>query len=324
MGDHLVYLRYHWFDQQIREKRYPNSRSLIREFGITERTAHRTLEAMRDDFGAPLAYDHRRKGFCYTNESWQLPPIWFSQEEVLALLVARNLLSCCAEGLLSNAIGSLGNKLLNRAEAIGLDPATLDDSFSAAWLGYSPTQAEIFRLAAHGLINRRLLSFLYTSPEAAGPESRLVEPHHLQHYMGTWVLLAYCRERRAWRKFLLARMERPQLSDTSFTARPRREWNHHLEGAYGIFQGGSTEEAVVRFSPQWGRRIKEQVWHPEQRLDQEADGHLRLTLPVADYREIKLRLMQYGAGAEVLAPPGLRAEIRREAAAMARLYQGEE
>lgn len=39
MGDNLVYLRYHWFDRQIRQDRFPNAPALATEFEISERTS---------------------------------------------------------------------------------------------------------------------------------------------------------------------------------------------------------------------------------------------------------------------------------------------
>jgi predicted DNA-binding transcriptional regulator YafY len=56
------------------------------------------------------------------------------------------------------------------------------------------------------LLRQRLLKFSYLSPQAEGLSARQVEPHHLQHYMGSWVLIAYCRQRQDWRKFFLSRM----------------------------------------------------------------------------------------------------------------------
>ncbi len=197
----------------------------------------------------------------------------------------------------------------------------MDELFSATWLGYSPAQAEVFKVVSRSLMERRRLSFTYSSPrQDTTPNHREVEPHHLQHYMGSWVLLARCRLRDDWRKFLLSRMENPTLTDDEFTPHPRDQWLPQLEGAYGIFQGKPPARAVIRFTPARARWIKEQVWHPDQRLDETPDGGLLLTLPVADYREIKLRLLQYGADAEVLEPAALRAEIEQEITRMTKVY----
>ncbi|MDF1614958.1 helix-turn-helix transcriptional regulator [Desulfurivibrio dismutans] len=322
MGDNLVYARYHWFDREIRRGRFPNVPALAAEFGITERTARRAIAAMRDDFDAPLQYLPARRGYIYSDDQYRLPAFWLSQEEIFAVLLAKTLLSCCADGLVSQAIASLNHKLLQQIAARGLEAAKFDQLFSATWPGYAPAPAEVFRPAARALLEQRLFSFTYSSPlEAGNSHPRLVEPHHLQHYMGNWVLLARCHLRRDWRKFVLSRMENPQVKEETFTPRPRREWLPHLEGAYGIFQGNPPETALIRFTPARAPWIKEQLWHPDQRLEPTPNGGLLLTLPVADYREIKLRLLQFGAEAEVLQPAGLREEIAREAQALAELYR---
>ncbi len=323
MGSNLVYARYHWFDQQIRRGRFPNAPALAAEFGISERTAGRAIEAMRVEFDAPLHYVHARRGYTYLDDQYQLPPLWLTQEEIFAVLLARNLLSCCADGLISQAIASLNRKLLRQIADRGLEADQFDQLFSATWPGYAPAPAEVFRPAAKALLEQRLFAFDYSSPldQNGNCHPRLVEPHHLQHYLGNWVLLARCRKRCDWRKFVLSRMQNPQINEETFTPRPRHEWLPHLEGAYGIFQGGRTETAIIRFAPARAPWIKEQLWHPDQSQEETPDGGLLLTLPVADYREIKLRLLQFGAEAEVLQPPGLRDEIAREAQALAELYQ---
>jgi len=68
------------------------------------------------------------------------------------------------------------------------------------------------------------------------------------------------------------------------------------------------------------RWIHEQVWHPDQILQKAGDGSLTLTVPVADLREIKMKILQFGPEAEVLAPEELRSQIREEAKRLASIY----
>ncbi len=53
-------------------------------------------------------------------------------------------------------------------------------------------------------------------------------------------------------------------------------------------------------------------------------GGLRLTLPVADFTEIRMRIMQYGHNVEVLAPPELRRQVAEEVAATMEMYEEKE
>jgi len=124
-----------------------------------------------------------------------------------------------------------------------------------------------------------------------------------------------------WRKFFLSRMSNPIISDESFEPRPKREWEPLIHASFGIFQGGDPIPVILQFNPFRAQWIREQVWHPEQKLQTLPDGSLRLVLPVTDLREIKLKVLQFGADVEVIEPEELRKEIRQEIKKMARIYK---
>ena len=323
MGAQLTYERYIWFDLQIKQERYPNATTLARKFAVSGKTAHRAIDFMRTMLDAPLEYHPGRKGYYYTDSSFSLPAFRVTQEELLAILVGRTLLSGNADGVISRAITRFGHKLFTMTSGVGFTEEFIDQVFSATWHSYSPDQAETFQLLVEALLNRQSVFLRYRSPQDDATTCRTVHPHHLQHYMGSWVLLAWCTLRNQWRRFYLARMEAPALTSEAFPLRPAEEWQHLLNGAFGIFQAAETFPVTLRFTPDQARWIREQHWHPKQEMVFEGDGSLRLSLPMADLREIKQKVLQFGAGVEVLEPLQLRREIREEIAAMQKKY-GEE
>jgi len=322
VAEHLKFERYCWFDRQVRDKRYPNATSLANHFEINCKTAQRTIEFMRDRLGSPLEYDPHHKGYFYTDQSFTLPSCQVTQNELLAILLARNLLKGSAGGVISQAIQSFGRKLFAATGEFGFDESSIDTAFSAIWHGYTPAEGETFRLVAQSLIKSRQLSFHYFSPSKNENTTRLVRPVHLQHYMGSWVLLARCIERDDWRQFYLGRMTQVQLIDTTFPPIPVSYWQNHLQGAFGIFQGGHPQEVVLRFNPYRARWLRHEIWHPDQVMEEQPEGSLILRFIVTDFREVKLRILQYGADVEVVAPERLRDEILGELGRMVKLYGG--
>lgn len=320
MGDHLLFERYQWFHRQVKADRYPNASTLAARFETSRRTAQRDIDRMAERLRAPLEYDPRRKGYHYTEAGFDFPQQQVSQEELLAILLARNLLAASAGGLISEAIGSFGKKLFASLGEFGLSASRMDQAFSATWNGYAPAQAGIFRNVATALLNRRLLRFTYQSPREGGPSLRLVEPHHLQHYMGSWVLIAYCRQRQDWRKFFLSRLSELQTQAQTFDPRPRESWQGQIEGGFGIFQGAELQEVILRFNPFRAPWIREQLWHPAQQMTEQPDGRLDLSFPVADFREVILRVLQFGADVEVIEPQALREAVRKEIGRMVGVY----
>jgi predicted DNA-binding transcriptional regulator YafY len=322
MGDPLALERYYWFDHQIRSGRYPNAGRFAERFELSRRTAARAIEFLRYRLNAPLEYDPGRRGYRYADESFALPPIRASQEELLAVLLARRLVSDAGGGFVAEAVGSLITKLLLALGGPDFPADRLDGALSAAWPGHAPAPEPIFRTVVNALLNRRVLGIRYLSPQRDELTQREVEPHHLQHYQGSWVLFAFCRLHRDWRRFYLSRMEEVRAAEEGFTPRSEEDWAGLVDDAFGIFQGAEHRRVALRFNPFRAKWIREQVWHPAQELTTNADGSLDLAFPVADLREVKMKVLSFGADDEVLEPQELRDEVAREAEKVVGVYRG--
>jgi predicted DNA-binding transcriptional regulator YafY len=324
MSGIITYERLAWFHEQIKADRYPNAQHLADKFEVSPRTAKRHIEFMRDRIGAPLIYHGDRRGYGYEDASFEMPLMPVTPEEVLAVLIARTLLSKTAGGVISEAMRRSGQKLLEQAARFGWEPARLDEIFSAVGHGFSPAPAAAFQTAARALLDKKLLAFIYTSPRDETPVHRVTEPHHLQYYMGSWVLIARCRLRDEFRMFYLSRMSDWKMLPETFTPLPKETWQIHAKGAFGIFQGKKLIPVTLRFNPFRSRWIRQQTWHPDQTVRDTEDGGLELSFPVADFREVKMMILQFGADVEVVSPAVLRAEIAEEIRQMTRIYPVED
>ncbi len=320
MSGSIAYERFVWFHKQIKAGRYPNAPRLADRFEVSLRTAKRNIEFMRDRLGAPLIYRSVHQGYGYEDESFELPLLPVTPEEVLSVLIARTLLSKTAGGIISEAMRRFGQNLLKQAARFGWEPARLDDIFSAAGHGFSPAPAAAFQTVTRALLDKKLLAFTYTSPQDETPVRRVTEPHHLQYYMGSWVLIARCRLRDEFRMFYLSRMSDWEMLPDAFTPLPKDAWQPHVNGAFGIFQGKQLTPVTLRFTPFRARWIRQQTWHPDQTRRDTADGGIELSFPVADFREVKMMILQFGADVQVVSPDSLRAEIADEIRKMARIY----
>ncbi len=311
-----------WLHDQAKRGRYPNASRLAEHFEVSTKTAQRDIDCLRDRFNAPLEFDPGRKGYAYTDDLFELPCLPASQQEVLCLLTASRLLAHAAGGYISRELAHLKEKIFAAAGPLGLACECAEQAFSAVWSGYAPAQEETFRRTAWALLRRRTIRFDYRSPQTDAVTHREVEPHHLRHYNASWVLLAWCRQRRGWRNFYLARMRGLATLDESFEPRPESAWRPLLQNAFGLFHGDETIPVTLRFTPFRARWVREQQWHPGQSLKELPGGGVELTLPAADFREIKMKILQFGADCEVVAPQALRDELWAEIARMAAIYKG--
>lgn len=321
MGEMTVTERLRWFDAEVRAGAYPNAATLAAAFEISTKTAQRTIAFIRDRLAAPLLFDPPRHGYRYADPAFSLFAPRFSQHELLALLLAQKLLASSAGGVIGRSIRSFGRKLYATTSDGGFGEEQINEAFSAVWHGFTPVEGETFRLVAESLLLRNVLAFSYYVPGRDAWSERQVEPHHLQHYQGSWILLAWCRERRAWRKFQLGRMRDPLLLPLPFAARSEAEWRPLIDSAFGIFQGDELHLVELLFTPLRARWVRAEAWHPLQQGETHPDGSYLLRLPVNDFREIRQRILSHGSEVEVLAPLELRADIAAEIARMVERYR---
>ncbi len=300
---------------------FPNATTLAVEFECDKKTAQRAIDFMRDRLHAPLKYDAVKRGYLYTNNSFELPSLQVSQEELLSILLAQHILSQSAGGSISALINRFGKRLFVKMGDLGLDEERMKEVFSATWNEYAPAEGVVFQKVTKALLESRVLEFSYTSPRDQQTIQRTVEPHHLQHYMGSWTMIGFCRLRKDWRKFMLSRMTELTLSSELFKSQPKSAWQNQLEGGFGIFQGGELTPVKLRFNPFRAAWIREQIWHPQQTITELADGSLDMSFPVYKFHEVKMKILQFGGDVKVLEPLELRDEISEEIEKMGRIYR---
>ena len=86
---------------------------LMRELECSRSTLHRTISNMRDYLHAPILNAHGR-GYFYDKTaagSFELPGLWFRQDELEALLVMDHLLKRVQPGILQTYIAPVQEKL---------------------------------------------------------------------------------------------------------------------------------------------------------------------------------------------------------------------
>lgn len=306
--------RIYYVDSRIRDGRYPNSGDLVREFEISPATAHRDIAYLRDRLLAPLAFDQRKNGYYYTDGAFRLP---FADSPRLALLLGI-LEKMGAEAGLAD-LPELG-QLRDRISGL-LPPARKGsgDLVHCEWIETEEVAPEVFTEVLAGLRAGTRLRITYRG--TGGRETaREIDPLRLVNYQGRWYILAWCLLRDARRLFHLARITSATRTETgsAHALAPDDDW---LSGSFGIFKGEAATRywAEILLTSTAAEIVRYQRWHPEQRLTESKEG-LHLHLPVADDRELLMKVLQFGSQAQVLAPASLRRKIQREAARMNKLY----
>jgi predicted DNA-binding transcriptional regulator YafY len=320
MGTKNIYERFIWFDDQVKGKKFPNATSLAEKFELSTKTAQRDIDFMRDRLLCPLYYDSSQKGYYYDDETFSLPMIYLSSEEVSSLLIARKMLQDISGGFIGDEISSIVDKITNVLSKHIATGDKIDDAFSFQLIEYSPAPEQVFKAILEGCLKKRCLSFTYYSPATEEKSGRVVEPYHLFNYMGTWHTIGYCHLRKGIRDFALSRISEAKVLTESFKIPDDFEFRKYFLSTFGLYKGKSTKEVTLRFTPEKSKWIKEQIWHKNQKVKLLKDGSLELSFPVSDFSEITREILKHGDAVEVIKPKTLRDLIKAEAQKIAKIY----
>ena len=322
MSGKLQYERFFWFHKYIKADKYPNANNLCTQFEISHRTAQRTIEFMRDRIQAPLEYDYRHKGFYYSNKTYELPSLWFNEDNVVALSLAVRLASSIPDIDTKNKLCTLLEEIINRQSTDGkMRFRDISDKISVKNIEYSRVNEQYFTAIVTSLFQKKPLHISYYSPHTKQETDRTILPLHLIQYMGSWHVIAFCTLRNAIRDFALSRIKAINLTDKKVllpaNLPPVKEFTRKH---FGIIQGGKTQNVRLQFTPSVAAWIQEQIWHPEQKTTLKRDGSLQLSFPAADFKELVKRILSHGADVKVISPKELQRAVINEIERMNRIY----
>ena len=207
MGDRLKYERFLWFHGRVKNNKYPNSRHLCEEFEQSGRTSQRDIEFMQTRLGAPLAYSPERKGYYYTDQSFELPGLWFTEESIIALSLAVRLASSVPDERIKNSLCAFLNELLGRNHKENICLETVSEKISVKNIEYAKVAGPHFHTVTDALLKGDPLVITYHSPHTARTTTREIIPLHLLLYMGSWHIIAYCATKKGLRDFVISRIK---------------------------------------------------------------------------------------------------------------------
>ena len=317
MAKKFSFERYIWFHSKLKAGRYPKLADLAEKFEISTRQAAREIDFMKNFFSAPIEYTHERNGYHYTETGFELPSIWLSQEEIIALIISKRISTAIPDQRLKKKIDFYFKKI---AGSTDFDFEDLEKRISLKNIHYYSVAPEIFASCAFALAKNRRMRIKYRSAYREDINAREISPLHLLLYLGNWHLIAHCHSRGDLRDFVLSRVvEMEILADAVSEELLARDIKAMIDKHYGIFLQGEEKLVKVRFHGPSVGIVRDQLWFAGQQLTEEKDT-LLLSFPVTDYREVLGDILRFGADAEVLEPAELRELIKKTATGMSQLY----
>ena len=286
---HTPQIRMAYFDLLIRKGKFPNCTQIARKFEVNPKTIQRDIEYMRE-LGAPLKYDKQQRGYYYTEPSYYLPMIPFTQSDAIAFIVNEQILKQYEDAPYSREIKQIIDKFIQMLpEKIAFDE--IANIFSFTTPPASRADKQHFNQLQKAAYEEKQIKIKYHSQHTDKVSWRTVDPYAIRNQYGTWYLIGFCHRRNQIRIFALNRILSIEITDVDFYKPTDFSIDDYLKNSFSIYRDEKSYHVKLKFSPYQARWIRERQWHPSQQLTELDDGGLILELEVQGLAAVKRWVM---------------------------------
>lgn len=286
---------------------------IAKHFEVDPRTVLRDITFLRDRLGVGIEFDREAGSYILDSKFTHIPPLELNDTDFLLL----SYLHQCIAPQAGTDIGKIMIRSFKRM--FGLLTG------SRKWQEFARTvlfrfdissgctadkEVKVFNLLHRAIKANNEVTFAYKSPKKP-TVMKTVEPCLLTMYRGRWYLYGVDTTKGAIVSFAFARIEDVKTTGKKFTP---DEVTHNpqefLRYSFGVaISSDPPVNVILEFEKEVVQRLKESVWHAEQRLSDLPDGRARLVLPLSTMLEIRPWILSWGPYVKVVEPAGLAADI---------------
>lgn len=282
-----TYRRIVWYDEKIAAGTYPNVKTFMDKWEISEATVHRDLDALRDDFGAAdfLEYDRFKKGYYYTSPTFRIPGMLTTERQIISAQLMSNLLNMIkGTPVYTQAIEVFttlstnieqdtklnAKKLSNRIMFLGMNPVDIDNE---TWSKLEDAMSKNFYITFD--YERKGSTFKVT-----------MAPYQLIYYNGMWTLYGNRTdpEHKGNRFFNLPVIKNIELRKETFSLPENFSYEQHAIGSFGRHIGEETFKFKLKITAPWVAEYAQTYkWAPDQKFEKLAEGGAIMTFTSNQY-----------------------------------------
>ncbi|MGI9472944.1 MAG: helix-turn-helix transcriptional regulator [Rubripirellula sp.] len=322
----LQLLEYSRFGRTLDELRG----DLVADLGLStlhERTVRRDVEALQAA-GFDIQSDTVERGKVYKlgQNNTGVHEIGISATELIALSIGRELLYPLIGTQYWRGIESFWNKVQETV------PNGVFDHYAryrkTLYVFGSPRksyekQEGMLKTIHRAILEHRVVEIEYESVGKPAT-TRRVEPYGLAVYQSSIYVVAAAAEvedpSERLRHWKLDRFRHATALDEYFRPDPNIDLSEHLGKSIGIFSGEDATLVKIRLGQRAAAYVREDPWHPEQKLEPQDDGGSILTVPASHPREVLPKVLSLGGDAVVLEPASFRQAVAEAVHRMAASY----
>ncbi|MFT5442555.1 MAG: putative DNA-binding transcriptional regulator YafY [Myxococcota bacterium] len=295
---------------------------LAEDLDCVRRTVYRDLDALMYA-GFPVVSEKRDGRVFYRfMDSFQLGDVPFTPDELLALAFSEDLLKVLEGTVFHDSIRSALAKIrAGLGPELGNYLSQLTDSFRVVPGPHKRYAqfSETIRQLNESVLGNRTVAIEYRTARSGQETERELDPYRVWYRSGGLYVIGHDHRSGEIRTFAVDRILAIRATDRSFEMDPDFDFEAFTQSAFGVIS--ETPVPVrIRFDANWRTHVMEHTWHPSQKVADTKDGGIELSMEVGGSAELRNWVMSFGAGAEVMEPEGLRADVIAENLAVGRRY----
>ena len=313
------------YDQMIASGTYPSVKKFIDEFGTSEATVHRDLDALRYDFGAEeyLKYDRFKGGYYYTSPTFRIPAQLTTEKQIVSAQLMANLLETIrgtpvykqAVEIFTTLSSNIeqdsrlnAKKLSNRILFLGMEPVEIED--------------KTWSILEDALSTNHYISFDYE--KKGNVYDVTMKPYQLIYFNGMWTLYGYRTNpgQDGIRFFNLPVIKNARIREETFELPEDFAYENHAIGNFGRFIGTETFEFKLQIKADWiVDYAKMYNWVPDQKFESQSDGSTIMTFTSNQYYPVLDWVLEKGRFVKPLEPKKLVDDWKENAMEMAKMAE---
>ena len=294
-----------FIDREIASGKFPNQKYLAEKWeGISVTTIQRDINFMIDRWNAPIDYNAIHRGYYYTKLNFRIPMGFSGADELLALGMAKNILTLYKNTPIYDAASRLIDSII----------APLVSESNSGWyenrivvpqVPTAPVAADTWNLITTALKENLVLTFEYLGAYDEDYKLRRVRPYQLLFDAVVWLLYGYAEERKDVRVFSLCRIKNIVLTKDHFTLPKDFDYRAGNAGSFfGVFAGQKRLRFKIAFYDYSVVWVKDRQWADDQKITETDDGVI-ISFSSTQFDKVVEWVLSRGCTAQPLEPESL-------------------
>ena len=290
----------------------------LREIGksVSKRTIQNDINDLETNYGIQLNEKLKRgrqRLFRYVDTDYTLPIIRINDEERHQLQDAIRVLRHF-EG---EPLYDWARTLLMQVEGGAFD----DDSSQVVSFQTNVDLKGLnhFSKLLQAIISKRVLKMKYT-PYGKKQITATIYPYYLKEYNDRWFLIARVKGYDSYANYALDRID--EFKEVALPYKePEIDFSEYFDDVVGVsVPDGESEDIIIKVDKKRFNYISTKPIHLTQRIMEETDNYVVISINVKVNRELEALLLSFGSDVEILSPETFRRQIAEKIKAMNEKY----